>query len=500
VSRGGVVRPLKANRGAAADTIEDRLMRYLFAFAVCVAAAGCAVTVHPIEGGSGGGTTHPGTGGGGGSGVCKTSADCPSPPNTCVVATCVAGACGTQNVPVGAMPTPNVPGDCHATACDGMGKLYQVVDPSNVPPSTPCLVGTCDAMGIAGTSPVTAGMACNAGMGSVCDGMGQCVQCLKSSDCPNGQSCSAAHTCAMVSCMDGVQNGQETDVDCGGPICAPCAAGKKCKVDSDCTSMACDALTLVCDPNQCTDHKKDGTETDVDCGGGTCPACPVGLHCLVDADCTSNACDVDTLTCVANQCEDHQQDGNETDVDCGGPVCPACIIGQKCKVNSDCADMACDANTLICASSECTDHKKDGQETDVDCGGPVCMPCVVGKNCLVNTDCISQACDLVIGMCASSTCQDQQKDGQETDVDCGGPVCAPCAVGKKCLVDSDCTSMACDAIILTCVSNQCMDHLQDGAETDVDCGGGTCPACATGKKCNVNTDCITSSCNNGLCN
>ena len=39
----------------------------------------------------------------------------------------------------------------------------------------------------------------------------------------------------------------------------------------------------------------------------------------------------------------------------------------------------------------------------------------------------------------------------------------------------------------------CTDKIKNGAETDVDCGGGTCPACATGKACAKGSDCA------GLC-
>jgi hypothetical protein len=38
---------------------------------------------------------------------------------------------------------------------------------------------------------------------------------------------------------------------------------------------------------------KDGAETDVDCGGGGCPACYTGLFCLVNSDCQSNTCVAD---------------------------------------------------------------------------------------------------------------------------------------------------------------------------------------------------------------
>src|SRR5215831_15943060 len=36
---------------------------------------------------------------------------------------------------------------------------------------------------------------------------------------------------------------------------------------------------------QCTNMKQDGDETDVDCGGKACPACTMGKHCGADKDC-----------------------------------------------------------------------------------------------------------------------------------------------------------------------------------------------------------------------
>jgi hypothetical protein len=48
---------------------------------------------------------------------------------------------------------------------------------------------------------------------------------------------------------------------------------------------ATDATTSLC-----TDQKKNGTETDVDCGGSACPKCNPGLSCAVDADCQASAC------------------------------------------------------------------------------------------------------------------------------------------------------------------------------------------------------------------
>jgi hypothetical protein len=94
--------------------------------------------------------------------------------------------------------------------------------------------------------------------------------------------------------------------------------------------------------NQCADGVKDGLETHVDCGGGICPPCAVGKMCLINADCVSLGCDVTTLTCDANQCHDGIKDGTETDVDCGGSICPLCAAGKMCLINADCSPGICD--------------------------------------------------------------------------------------------------------------------------------------------------------------
>jgi plastocyanin len=45
----------------------------------------------------------------------------------------------------------------------------------------------------------------------------------------------------------------------------------------------------------------------------------------------------------------------------------------------------------------------------------------------------------------------------------------------------------------------CNDMTQNGDETDVDCGGGTCPQCDDGKTCIVDTDCVSDICDSGVC-
>ena len=43
----------------------------------------------------------------------------------------------------------------------------------------------------------------------------------------------------------------------------------------------------------------------------------------------------------------------------------------------------------------------------------------------------------------------------------------------------------------------CSDQTKNGQETDVDCGGATCPACADNKQCNKPSDCLSGVCSAG---
>lgn len=45
----------------------------------------------------------------------------------------------------------------------------------------------------------------------------------------------------------------------------------------------------------------------------------------------------------------------------------------------------------------------------------------------------------------------------------------------------------------------CIDGTKNGNETDVDCGGGSCPGCSLGKVCLTNSDCLSGNCTSGVC-
>ncbi len=122
-------------------------------------------------------------------------------------------------------------------------------------------------------------------------------------------------------CSDAVKNGNETDVDCGGGTCPPCGTAKACQGSRDCASGVC--LNQVCQAPSCTDGFKNGTETDRDCGG-SCPKCVTGKTCQVNTDCVSGSCQgqVCQPTCAERSCT--------LDTQCAAVGCGTCRMGGTC--------------------------------------------------------------------------------------------------------------------------------------------------------------------------
>jgi hypothetical protein len=115
-----------------------------------------------------------------------------------------------------------------------------------------------------------------------------------------------------------------------------------------------------------------------------------------------------------------------------------------------------------------SDQKKDGDETDVDCGGATAAPrCADGKTCLAGGDCASAVCEG--GACKPATGDDGVKNGDESDVDCGGTTtgAAKCAVGLACKAHADCSSDGCGYDHKCAPAKSCTAHM--GGDT---CGSG----------------------------
>lgn len=293
-----------------------------------------------------------------------------------------------------------------------------------------------------------------------------------------------------ASCSDSLKNQGETDVDCGGPNCAPCAVGSACQSVGDCASPAvCSAG--VCDVGLCDNSTQDTGETEVDCGGD-CRAC-LGGNCTTNADCVAGFCN--QTVCSEPACTDAITNGSETATDCGGS-CPGCADGLACVQGGDCASGVCQEGLCTTPAPSCDDGVTNGGETDIDCGGSACSGCAAGASCSVASDCVSEIC--TAGACAvPPTCTDGNQNGNETAVDCGGGACAPCASGLVCGVDGDCLSTFC--LFGQCTAPSCSDSYANGDETDVDCGGPQCDGCAAGAACNAASDCKDGLCSDGNC-
>jgi hypothetical protein len=291
--------------------------------------------------------------------------------------------------------------------------------------------------------------------GGSCHPCGDGAQCVAQADCAS-QLC-FGHRC-LSACTDGRQDGTETDVDCGGgtrasgnwtSVCGACAVGKTCIADVDCASGAC--AKGKCAPATCLDGVRNAGETDIDCGG-PCKVCSIGGRCFVAGDCVSSLCFGGRCMSL---CSDGVMNGSETGVDCGGATraappymeaCAACAQGVGCVADADCAAGVCSGGK--CGPATCRDHVKNAGETDVDCGGP-CGVCPEGGRCFVGRDCGTSTC---FGGRCMSLCSDNVTNGPETALDCGGgtrasglyeDACAPCPLGLACTGNEDCSSHLC---------------------------------------------------------
>ncbi len=78
------------------------------------------------------------------------------------------------------------------------------------------------------------------------------------------------------------------------PMCALYEPGHVTMSDTGaCAAMTCETYQS----SSCLDGVKNGTETDVDCGG-SCPACSGGETCYLGGDCQSGDCEQETFTCT----------------------------------------------------------------------------------------------------------------------------------------------------------------------------------------------------------
>jgi len=111
----------------------------------------------------------------------------------------------------------------------------------------------------------------------------------------------------------------------------------------------------------------------------------------------------------------------------------------------------------------CNDMIQNQSETDVDCGGPNCSKCTVGKGCLVADDCTSGDCANGVcqapscgppDTCTTFTCPNGCACAPTTEgtTICIVPTCvSPCATSADCAPDAACFTLGCCGPATFCV-------------------------------------------------
>ncbi|WP_084050434.1 GEVED domain-containing protein [Aquimarina macrocephali] len=248
-------------------------------------------------------------------------------------------------------------------------------------------------------------------------------------------------------CNDGIQNGDETGVDCGGS-CSPCAIPT------------------------CTDGIQNGDETGVDCGGSCSPCQTNVTYCA--ASTTQNTLHITTVAFGSiNNATAHTAYSDHTN-----------ISTNLTKGQSTALTVTLNNNTWAYnAVGVWIDWNNNGDFTDSGekvysrfAAGPYTSTITPPASAVSGTSLrmrvragygseskitpcgtdtyIGEVEDytVTVGGTTGPTCSDNIQNGNETGVDCGGS-CSPCDTGAT-----------------------CSDGVQNGNETGVDCGG-SCPAC-----------------------
>jgi hypothetical protein len=298
-----------------------------------------------------------------------------------------------------------------------------------------------------------------------------------------------------------VKNGNEADIDCGG-LCLPskqCANGLACNNGADCISGVCTGK--ICQAGTCNDGVQNADETGIDCGGRCASQnkCADKMGCVVSNDCSSGICT--SNICETPNCNDGIRNGNEAGIDCGGSCVPSklCGSGSTCNHAFDCISGVCTGN--ICQTPTCKDGIQNADETDRDCGGWCASQkkCADKMRCRNSSDCSSGVCQS--NTCQAPTCNDGVKNGNEAGVDCGGSCLSyrQCSSGSTCTRAADCISGVCKTNI--CQAPTCDDGIQNADETDIDCGGWCAPykRCCFMQGCRSGYDCKISVCWFGYC-
>jgi hypothetical protein len=225
--------------------------------------------------------------------------------------------------------------------------------------------------------------------------------------------------------------------------------------------------------------------------------CKDGEKCAAAPDCVSKICFGGI--CQTPKPADGTKNGDETDVDCGGSKSPACADGKGCLAVTDCTSGVCTAGK--CQAPTATDGVRNGDETGTDCGGSKAPKCLAGQGCATSADCDQLKCNDVQKKCEAASHTDGIKNDGETGTDCGGSALTKCPTGQGCVATTDCDAAKCDVGATNlCLAPSHTDGVKNLGETGTDCGGAASTKCPTGQGCVATSDCDLAKCDVGATN
>ncbi len=287
----------------------------------------------------------------------------------------------------------------------------------------------------------------------------------------------------MPTCADRVLNGDESDVDCGGADCAPCAVAKTCRDASDCESQSCDDECLAA---TCSDDILNGTETETDCGGPACAACE-----MVGGD--------------VGECGDGVVEGDEECDDQNDDATDDCIA---------CVQATCGDGFVQSGVEDCDDQNDDDSDDCVGCSSARCGDGAVqvgveacdDQNSVDNDGCVNcviATCGDGVVQAGVEACDDQNSDDTDACISCVAATCGDGLVQAGVEDCDDSNADDTDACVM-CRTSRCGDGFtQAGVETcdtagasatcDADCSAVVCGDgvvnAAAGEQCDSVTGC-----------
>jgi hypothetical protein len=301
-----------------------------------------------------------------------------------------------------------------------------------------------------------------------------------------------------TACFDGVQNNNETGIDCGGPDCVTCCSPGEQDNDGDgvctpdcATAPACSANATCSDSTGTATCGCDSGYQDNDANGSCTADCASSPACNANASC-SDATGTASCGCDAGY-QDNDGDGtceancstanlscnaNASCSDSTGLAECGCDAGYQdndgdgtCEANCSTANLSCNANASCSDSTGLAECGCDAGYQDNDGDGYCEADCATAAlSCGSNSTCSDSSGTADCGCDAGY--QDNNGDGS-CEADCATAALS-CTTNASCGDSTGTAACGCDA-----------DYQDNDANTscELSCSAASAPTCGTNASC-----------------